>query len=316
MKKSGFVTIVGKPNVGKSTLLNTLIGQKLAITSYKPQTTRRQMRAIYTGEQGQIVFLDTPGMNADRTGSAAGTGYTGYFRTQLGEYMEDAAESALKGSDIILMLIEPKPEISAEEAAILSLLPKSGTPVFLAINKMDTVSRELLGRVIEVYAAAFDFREIIPVSARKNKGTKDLLDTIFRYLPEGEPFYDEELVTDARERDLVEDIIREKALRLLQDEVPHGIAVTVGSMKYRKSRGGTICDITADVITEKETHKAIIIGRGGEMLRKIGTAARIDAENLLGSKVNLKLWVKVRSNWRDNEQQLRSYGYDRRDLKK
>lgn len=315
MAKAGFVTIIGKPNVGKSTLMNTLIGQKLAITSYKPQTTRRRMRTVFTEERGQIVFLDTPGMNADKTGSAAGTGYTGYFNTQLGSYMEEAAEGTLRDADVILMLTEPKPRIPAEERAILGLLPDEGKiPVFLVINKIDAVSNETLGKVIAAYSEAYPFREIIPVSARTGRGTEDLISTLFDYLPEGEPLYDEDTVTDARERDIIADIIREKALRLLQDEVPHGIAVSVDSMKYREGRSGTICDINASIVTEKETHKAIIIGKGGEMLKKIGTAARIDAEQLIGSRVNMKLWVKIRRDWRDNEQQLKAFGYDSREL--
>lgn len=321
MSKAGFVTIAGKPNVGKSTLMNTMIGQKLAITSYKPQTTRKQMRTVYTDKRGQIVFLDTPGMNADKTGSAAGTAYTGYFRTQLGDYMEKAAESSLDEVDVVLLLVEPKGKVTAEDEAIIKLLPKSSadggkSTVILVVNKIDSVPQEKVARTIEVFSKEYRFDEIVPVSARSKAGVEDLISTMFMHLPDGEPFYDEDTVTNVNERDLVADIIREKALRLLQDEVPHGVAVTVDSFKYRKNREGvTICDIDASIITEKETHKAIIIGKGGEMLKKIGTVARIDIENLIQNKVNLKLWVKVRKDWRDDDQQLKSYGYNMKDLK-
>ena len=321
MSKAGFVTIAGKPNVGKSTLMNTMIGQKLAITSYKPQTTRKQMRTVYTDKRGQIVFLDTPGMNADKTGSAAGTAYTGYFRTQLGDYMEKAAESSLDEVDVVLLLVEPKGKVTAEDEAIIKLLPKSvadggKSTVILVVNKIDSVPQEKVARTIEVFSKEYRFDEIVPVSARSKAGVEDLISTMFMHLPDGAPFYDEDTVTNVNERDLVADIIREKALRLLQDEVPHGVAVTVDSFKYRKGRNNvTICDIDASIITEKETHKAIIIGKGGEMLKKIGTVARIDIENLIQNKVNLKLWVKVRKDWRDDDQQRKSYGYDMKDLK-
>lgn len=380
-RKSGFVTIVGRPNVGKSTLMNTLIGQKLAITSYKPQTTRRNMRTVYTDERGQIVFVDTPGMlrkygengdgintvdavdygmavhdstggnisiagdGTDNTGTGKSAvshnantpekdptlkspGVSALMRSKLGSFMESSAEETLNEVDLVLLLVEPVPRIAPADAAILDLF-RSGdkevrgengqiiaesvkpvkTPVFLVINKIDSVKKDVLLEVIALYSKAYPFAEIYPVSARSKQGTPELLDGIFRYLPEGEPFYDADTVTDSTERDITAEIIREKALRLLQDEVPHGIAVTVESMKFRKGRSGKICDIDANIITEKDSHKGIIIGRGGEMLRKIGTAARVDIENLIGCHVNLKLWVKVRKDWRDNDQQLGSFGY-------
>ena len=342
MAKAGFVTIIGKPNVGKSTLMNTLIGQKLAITSYRPQTTRKQMRTVYTDERGQIVFLDTPGMLrggsedltardaarlSDGTPSklppsfAKGAGISDLCRTKLGGYMELAAESTLKEADLILLLVEAGNGaiIRPQDQAVLDLLksPEAGihTPVFLVINKVDAVKKTRILEYIETYRKAFPFREIIPVSARTGKGRDELLSAIFQILPEGEPFYDEDTVTDEKERDIVAEIIREKTLRLLQDEVPHGIAVIVDSMKYHEGRSGTICDISASIITEKDSHKGIIIGRNGEMLKKIGTAARTDIENLIDTHVNLKLWVKVRKDWRDKESDLSAYGYRFKDLK-
>ncbi|MCI2049658.1 MAG: GTPase Era [Lachnospiraceae bacterium] len=301
MGKSGFVTIIGLPNVGKSTLMNTLIGQKLAITSYKPQTTRKQMRTVLTEERGQVVFLDTPGMcRADN---------------RLGMYMERSAQQTLKEVDLILWLVEPGTKASAEERNILELVKKAGKPVILVINKADTVNREGMAASIAFRSGLYDFAEIVPVSAHTGSGMEELLNVVFSRLPEGDPFYDEDTVTDVSERDIAAEIIREKALRLLQDEVPHGIAVQVEEMKYRQGRSGEICDLTASIVTERESHKAIIIGKNGDMLRRIGTDARKDIENMLQTHVNLKLWVKVRRDWRDDSRQLRSFGYDMKDLK-
>ena len=300
-KKAGFATIIGKPNVGKSTLMNRLIGQKIAITSYKPQTTRTQVRTILTEDRGQVVFLDTPGIH--RT------------KTRMGEYMVKAAQSTLKEVDVVLVK----------------------TPVLILINKIDSVKKAEILPVIAVYQKAYDeavqaqneereaagkapltsnLKAIIPVSARSGSGTEDLLKSLFELLPEGEPFYDEDQVTTETEREIAGEIVREKALRLLQEEVPHGIAVTIDSMKYRKRKDGTeICDIDASIICERESHKLIVIGKQGSMLKKIGTAARTDIENMLQCKVNLKLWVKVRRDWKDNEQQMKSFGYDMRKYK-
>ena len=300
MPKSGFATIIGRPNVGKSTLMNTLIGQKLAITSYKPQTTRSRMRAVFTDGRGQIVFLDTPGMKN--------------LSTKLGTYMERAAEGTLSEVDVILYLVEPHPSIGEGDRAIIGKLEKAAKPVILVINKIDKVKKADLLRVIDAWRDAYPFADIIPLSATKRQGTDELMDVLFRCLPEGEPFYDEETVTDSTEREITAEIIREKALRLLQDEVPHGIAVTVVSMKERETKSGVITDIDAEIITERNAHKAIIIGRGGAMIKKIGTAARKDIEELLQTQVNLKLFVKVREDWRDSEKQLSSFGYDIRKL--
>ena len=297
VKKAGFATIIGRPNVGKSTLMNRMIGQKIAITSYKPQTTRTQIRTIYTDDRGQIVFLDTPGIHQSRT--------------RLGEYMVKAAESTLREVDVVLWLVEPKAKPAEEDLSILELVKATKTPVILVVNKTDTVKKEQILPVISVYTEDMEYAAVIPVSARTGDGVEDLMQNIFDLLPEGQPFYDEDMVTTETEREIACEIVREKALRLLQEEVPHGIAVTIESMKYRKSRSkDRICDIEASIICEKDSHKGIFIGKGGAMLRKIGTAARTDIENMLQSRVNLKLFVKVRRDWKDNELQMKNFGYD------
>ena len=305
--KAGFATIIGKPNVGKSTLMNTLIGQKIAITSYKPQTTRTKIRTVYTAEEGQIVFLDTPGVHK--------------AKTRLGEYMDKAAESTLKEVDLVLWLIEPRARITEEDRMVMSMLSRVTVPRLVVITKTDTVKKAELLPVMELYAAEWkkqtgeDAPEIIPVSARTRNGIEELRNSIFEKLPVGEPFYDEDTVTTQTEREITEEIIREKALRLLQEEVPHGIAVSVLSMKWRKGRNGEqICDVDADIVCERESHKGIVIGKSGEMLKKIGTAARTDIENMLEMRVNLKLWVKVRKDWKDSEAAMKTYGYDARKL--
>lgn len=291
--KSGFVTIIGRPNVGKSTLMNHLIGQKIAITSNKAQTTRNRIQTVYTGEQGQIVFLDTPGINR--------------AKNKLGEYMLSAAENTLKEVDVILWLVEPTTFIGAGERYIIEKLQRVRTPVILVVNKVDTVAKEEVFKAIDTYKEVYDFKEIVPVSALRSQNTDELLKTIFQYLDEGPQYYDEDTITDQPERAIVAEMIREKALRSLDKEVPHGIAVVIDRMKDRE--GGNIVDIDATIICERDSHKGIIIGKQGAMLKKIGTQARIDMENLLDTKVNLKLWVKVKKDWRDSEFLLKNYGY-------
>ena len=299
LKKAGFATIIGRPNVGKSTLMNRMIGQKIAITSYKPQTTRTKIRTIYTGDEGQIVFLDTPGIHESRT--------------KLGAYMVKAAKGTLKEVDVILWLVEPRQKLSEEDKAIIELLKEVKTPVIVVINKIDKVKKAEILPVIDLFAHEGVFHEIIPVSARTGDGVDQLMKDIFDLLPVGEPFYDEDMVTTQTEREIAAEIIREKALRLLQEEVPHGIAVTIERMKERTRKDGTlICEIDASIICERESHKLIVIGRKGEMLKKIGTAAREDIEKMLQCKVALKLWVKVRKDWKDNELQMKNFGYDMR----
>lgn len=291
--KSGFVTIIGRPNVGKSTLMNHLIGQKIAITSKKAQTTRNRIQTVYTGEEGQIVFLDTPGINR--------------AKNKLGEYMLSAAENTLKEVDVILWLVEPTTFIGAGEHYIIEKLKKVHTPVILVINKTDTVEEEEIFKAIDTYKEIYDFKEIVPVSALKDKNTDELIRTIFTYLEEGPQYYDADTITDQPERAIVAEMIREKALRCLDQEIPHGIAVVIDQMKDRK--GTNIVDIDATIICERDSHKGIIIGKQGSMLKKIGTQARKDMENLLDAKVNLKLWVKVKKDWRDSEFLLKNYGY-------
>ncbi len=294
--KSGFATLIGRPNVGKSTLINTLIGQKIAITSNKPQTTRNRIQTVYTCEQGQIVFLDTPGIHKSKN--------------KLGDYMVNVAQKTLSEVDVVLWLVEPSTYIGAGEQHILEQLKKGNTPVILVINKIDTVKKEALLEVIDTYRKEMDFAEIIPVSALKDKNTEDLIQTIFKYLPYGPAFYDEDTITDQPERQIVAEMIREKALRCLDDEVPHGIAVCIDSMKYTKS----IVNIDATIICERDSHKGIIIGKQGAMLKKIGTQARRDIENLLEMPVNLKLWVKVKKDWRDSDFLIKNFGYNGKDL--
>ena len=309
MPKAGFAAIIGKPNVGKSTLMNTLIGQKIAITSYKPQTTRNQIRTIYTDDSGQIVFLDTPGILK--------------ARDKLGRYMEKSAENAIRDVDVVLWLVEPREKLGEEDLSVLSIVAKAGAPVIIVITKTDSVKKEVILATITAYAGAWkaqtgeDLSDIIPVSARTRDGIDDLKTTIFEKLPEGEPFYDPEEVTTQTQREIAGEIIREKALRLLQEEVPHGIAVEITQMHFRKAKNGReeICDINADLLCERESHKGIIIGKGGAMLKKIGTAARIDIENMLETKVNRHLFVKVRPGWKDDGSTLRSLGYDEKKLK-
>jgi GTP-binding protein Era len=296
--KSGFVTLIGRPNVGKSTLMNRLIGQKIAITSNKPQTTRNKIQTVYTDEQGQIVFLDTPGIHK--------------AKNKLGEYMVNVAEHTLKEVDVILWLVEPTTFIGAGERHIAEQLQRVNTPVILVINKVDTVKKEEILVFIDAYRKIYDFAEIIPVSALKGTNTDDVIDTIFRYLPYGPMFYDEETVTDQPMRQIVAELIREKALRTLDEEIPHGIAVYIDIMKERPA--GDIMDIEATIVCERESHKGIIIGKQGQMLKKIGTLARKEIEEMMEMKVNLKLWVKVRKEWRDSDVQLKNFGYNANEI--
>ena len=297
-KKSGFVTLIGRPNVGKSTLMNHLIGQKIAITSDKPQTTRNRIQTVYTDDRGQIVFVDTPGIHK--------------AKNKLGEYMVNIAEHTLKEVDVILWLVEPTTFIGAGERHIAEQLNKVKTPVILVINKIDTVKQqEEILTYINAYKDICPFAEIVPVSALKEKGTDLLLDLMFRYLPYGPEFYDEDTVTDQPMRQIAAELIREKDLRVLNDEIPHGIAVTIEKMQERKNG---IMDIEATIICERDSHKGIVIGKGGSMLKKIGSAARREIEKMMEIQVNLQLWVKVRKEWRDSDILMKNYGYNQKDI--
>ena len=296
--KSGFVTLIGRPNVGKSTLMNHLIGQKIAITSEKPQTTRNRIQTVYTDERGQIVFLDTPGIHK--------------AKNKLGEYMVNVAENTLKEVDVILWLVEPTTFIGAGERHIAEQLSKIKTPVILVINKIDTVkSKEEILTFIAAYKDILNFAEIIPVSALREMNIEDVKSSIFKYLPAGPQFYDEDTVTDQPMRQIAAELIREKALRMLDDEIPHGIAVVIDQMKERPNG---IIDVDATIVCERDSHKGIIIGKGGSMLKRIGTAARMEIENLMDTKVNLKLWVKVRREWRDSDMYMKNYGYNPKEI--
>ncbi|WAJ24876.1 GTPase Era [Lacrimispora xylanolytica] len=296
--KSGFVTLIGRPNVGKSTLMNHLIGQKIAITSDKPQTTRNRIQTVYTDDRGQIIFLDTPGIHK--------------AKNKLGEYMVSVAEHTLKEVDVVLWLVEPTTYIGAGEQYIAEQLSNVKTPIILVINKIDTVkNQEDILTFISTYKDICNFAEIVPVSALKDKNTDLMLELIYKYLPYGPQYYDEDTVTDQPMRQIAAELIREKALRLLKDEIPHGIAVTVEKMTERQNG---IMDVEANIVCERDSHKGIIIGKGGSMLKKIGTQARKEIENLMDTKVNLQLWVKVRKEWRDSELYMKNYGYNQKDI--
>lgn len=296
--KSGFVALIGRPNVGKSTLMNQLIGQKIAITSKKPQTTRNRIQTVYTCDEGQIVFLDTPGIHK--------------AKTKLGEYMVNVAQKTLKEVDVILWLVEPDTFIGAGEQHIAEQLKGINVPVILVINKTDTVKKDDVLAFIDAYRKIFDFAEIIPASALKGQNTDIIIEEILKYLPYGPQYYDEDTVTDQPMRQIVAEVIREKSLHALDEEVPHGIAVTIEKMSERK--GGQIMDIEATIVCERDSHKGIIIGKKGAMLKKIGTNARYEIEQMLEMKVNLQLWVKVRKDWRDSDLYLKNYGYNEKNI--
>ena len=289
--KSGFVTLIGRPNVGKSTLMNDLIGQKIAITSNKPQTTRNRIQTVLTTDEGQIVFVDTPGIHK--------------AKNKLGEYMVNVAEKTLNEVDVVLWLVEPTTFIGAGEQHIAKQLQRVKTPVILVINKVDSVKREEILPAIAAYKDIYDFADIVPVSARSGDNTDELLRVIMKYLPYGPQFYDEDTVTDQPERQIVAELIREKALHSLQDEIPHGIAVAIDRMKMQNK----VMHIDATIICERDSHKGIIIGKQGSMLKKIGSTARYEIERMLDCKVNLKLWVKVKKDWRDSEFLMKNFGY-------
>ena len=310
--KSGFVALVGRTNVGKSTLMNRLIGQKVAITSNKPQTTRTQIRTILTTEEGQAIFLDTPGIHK--------------AKTRLGEYMVNTAERTLRDSDLILWLIEPSDYVGPGDMHIAELLGGKdketpdgdidAIPKVLVINKTDTINKEKLAELITRYKDLCEFDEIVPISALKGTNEDVLKKIIFALLPEGPMYYDEDELTDQPERQIVAELIREKALKLLDDEVPHGIAVEIERMKERNSKPGNrrpFYDIEASIICERDSHKGIIIGKQGGMIKKIGTEARIEAESLLGCRINLQLFVKVKKDWRDSMSLLKNYGFSDKD---
>lgn len=294
MFKSGYVTIVGRPNVGKSTLLNLLMGEKLSIVSNKPQTTRNNIQTILTGEDYQIVFVDTPGIHKPKH--------------KLGEYMVNSATSSIKEVDLVLFLTTPDGELGRGDKFIIEQLKAQKAPVIFVLNKIDQVKQEKVAKTLMEYAKEFDFAEIIPISAFKAKNTDKLVELMVKYMPEGPKYYPDDMITEVPEKFVVSEIVREKALRCLSEEVPHGVAVDVIQMKQDKNGK---YNIEVDLICEKDSHKGIIIGKEGQTLKKIGSAARFELEKFLREKVNIKVWVKVRKEWRDNNTLLRELGYKR-----
>ena len=290
--KSGFVTIIGRPNVGKSTLMNHLIGQKVAITANKPQTTRNRIQTVYTDARGQIIFLDMPGVHK--------------AKNKLGEFMMEEVRQTIPEGDVILFVVEPTDFIGPNDREIAEKFAALGKPVILVINKIDLADKETVAKAEEAWRAVMPFEKVVKVSALRSVHTSKLIDAIFKLLPEGPLYYDEDTLTDQPMRQLVAEMIREKALRSIEDEIPHGIAVTIESMTQRKNG---LWDIEASLICEKESHKGIIIGKGGRMLKKIGAQAREDAEAMLEDQVNLRILVKVRPDWRDSEVLLKNFGY-------
>lgn len=292
--KSGFVSVIGRPNVGKSTLINQLLGERITIISSKPQTTRNSIRCIYTDEQSQIIFIDTPGIHKPAH--------------KLGEYMVSAATESLKAVDVVIAVLDASQEVTAADMDIIEIAREVKSPVILVLNKVDKIEKsklELLLTKFSTHESHFD--SLIPVSAKEGTNTNVVLEEIVKRMPEGPLYFPPDITTDVTERFVVSEYIREKILELTSDEVPHGTAVEVASMKERE--GGGIIDIEANIYCEKDSHKGIIIGKQGKMLKEIGSRARLELENLLDCKINLQLWVKVRKNWRDNNSILRSLGY-------
>lgn len=291
------MSIVGRPSVGKSTLMNYLIGQKIAITSSKPQTTRNRIRTVYTSDEAQIVFVDTPGMTK--------------AKNKLGNYMTSEVNKSFSDVDLVLWLVEASDYVGPGDKKIADKLKSINLPIILVVNKIDKVKKDDLFHIIDVYKDLCDFAEVVPVSAMKGTNTDTLITQIIKYLPYGDPFFDEDTITDQPERAIVAELIREKALKCLDEEIPHGVAVTIEDMKYLDR----IANIEATIICERDSHKGIIIGKGGSMLKKIGSAARYEIEELIGMQANLKLWVKVKKDWRDSDVLLKNFGYVEMDSK-
>ncbi|MBE6577829.1 MAG: GTPase Era [Ruminococcaceae bacterium] len=291
MKKTGFIAIVGRPNVGKSTLMNSILGEKVAIVSSKPQTTRNRITGIYTRGEEQFVFLDTPGMHSPKN--------------SLGEFMVKAADSTMKDADAVVLVVDTGKDITAVEENVIAYLKKSGIPSVLALNKIDMYNREQIAETIQKYADKHSFDAFVPISARSGKNVKELLDECAKFLEESEWFFPEDMVTDQPERQIAAEIIREKILRTLNKEIPHGTAVVIEEFKDEN----TLIRIRAEIFCEKTSHKGIIVGKNGAALKLIGTYAREELEKLFGTKVYLNLWVKVKENWRESARTVGNFGY-------
>jgi GTP-binding protein Era len=291
--RSGFVALIGRPNVGKSTLMNHIVGHKVAIMSDKPQTTRNKIRGIYTDEKGQIIFLDTPGIHKPHS--------------KLGEFLVRTAQNALEEVDLVLFLVDAVEGLGPGDRFIIENLKEMKTPVFLVVNKIDQVHPDDLLPLIDKYRQLYSFAEVVPISALMGNNTRTLVDLILRYLPEGPQYYPSDLVTDHPERFIVGELIREKVLELTREEVPHSVAVVVEEMKKRE--GKDLVDVYATIFTERPSQKGILIGKGGRMLKEVGRRAREEIERLLGTRIFLELWVKVKKDWRNEELLLRQFGY-------
>ena len=292
IRKSAMITIAERPNVGKSTLTNQLAGEKIAIVSNKPQTTRNRICAIVNREDAQLVFVDTPGFHKPRT--------------RLGDYMVNIVNESVSGVDVVMLLVEPVANVGTQEAELISQIKASGVPSVLVINKIDTVEKSELLAVIAAYSQEHEFDAILPVSAKTGEGVQELLDEVSKYAPDGPQLFPDDMVTDQPDKQIIAEIVREKLLWCLEREIPHGTAVEI--TRFTQRDNGTI-DIDATIYCEKASHKGIIIGKGGQMLKKISTMARNDCERYMGEKVYLQTWVKVKENWRDSEFLLRNFGY-------
>lgn len=295
--KSGYVSVIGRPNVGKSTLLNAIIGEKISAISSKPQTTRQNITFIHTDDEAQIIFLDTPGIQKPKN--------------KLGEFMLTESKEGIEDSDVITYIVDTSKRIGKAERSIIDLLKeyKGKLPIILLINKVDTIKKEELLEIISMYAEEGIFDDIIPISAMKNDGVDIYLESLKKYLKPGPMYYPEDMITDKNERFIVAEIIREKGLMYLNEEVPHGLAISIEKFKKREDKN--IYDIDANIYVERDSHKGILIGKGGSMLKRIGTEAREEAERLLDAKVNLQIWVKVEKNWRDRDNLVKRFGYDK-----
>ena len=292
LTKSGMISIVGRPNVGKSTLTNALVGEKIAIVTNKPQTTRNRICAVLNRGECQYVFMDTPGLHK--------------ARTRLGEYMVGVVKESVADVDAVMLLIEPIPHVGGPETELIARIRALGVPAVLVINKIDTVKKEELLSVMQVYQAECDFQAIVPISAKNGDGVEELLNVLAAFLPEGPQLFPDDMITDQPERQVCAEIIREKLLLCLEKEIPHGTAVELSKFSERENG---IIDIDATIYCEKASHKGIIIGKNGAMLKKISTLARKDIEAFMGTKVFLETWVKVKENWRDNLNFIRDVGY-------
>ena len=296
MKRTVFISIVGRPNVGKSTIMNRILGEKIAIVSNKPQTTRNCIRGILTEGEDQFVFFDTPGIHRPQN--------------RLGDYMVTAAKSGMQQGDVVMLVVDVNKPVSKTEEEIIDYLKREGVPSVLVLNKIDTVRRDMIAEKIAAYASKHEFDAVIPVSAKSGKHVDEVMDELSKFLHESEWFFPEDAATDQPMRQYVSEIIREKLLRALDREVPHGIAVVIE--EYRDT--GNLTKIRAEIICEKQSHKQIIIGKGGEVLKKVGMYSREELEKVTGSKIFLDLWVRVKENWRDREGLVSNFGYNKRDI--